>query len=267
MIWIVGEYAERIDNARELLESFVESFTDESEEVQLQLLTAVVKLFLKKPEDAKDLVTIVLNLATDNSDNPDLRDRGYVYWRLLSSDPKQAEAVILAKKPELSENSYSLDPVVLDVLLNNLSTLSSVYHRPPEMFVFGAKATLTLKATNAKKEGSETDSESDSEEGGEGKDQSDSDSGEGSGSDSGDEANNKGLSLLCCNCASIFFIRWRRCKPGQGRRAGPLWRFVGCDSFAGSSVRPREQRPDRAAHVAGQRHSSALRVSSPGRRA
>lgn len=186
MIWIVGEYAERIDNARELLESFVESFTDESEEVQLQLLTAVVKLFLKKPEDAKELVTTVLNLATDNSDNPDLRDRGYVYWRLLSSDPKQAEAVILAKKPELSENSYSLDPAVLDVLLNNLSTLSSVYHKPPEMFVFGAKATLTLKATNAKKEGSDTDSESDSEDAADGKDQSDSET-EGSGEDSGDE--------------------------------------------------------------------------------
>jgi AP-1 complex subunit beta-1 len=190
MIWIVGEYAERIDNARELLESFVESFTDESGEVQLQLLTAVVKLFLKKPEDAKDLVTTVLNLATDNSDNPDLRDRGYVYWRLLSSDPKQAEAVILAKKPDLSENSYSLDPSVLDVLLNNLSTLSSVYHKPPELFVFGAKATLTLKATNVKKQGSDSDSDSESEDGGDGKDSpEDSDSGEGSGSgsDSGDE--------------------------------------------------------------------------------
>ena len=30
MIWIVGEYAERIDNADELLESFLEGFHDES---------------------------------------------------------------------------------------------------------------------------------------------------------------------------------------------------------------------------------------------
>lgn len=192
MIWIVGEYAERIDNARELLESFVESFTDESGEVQLQLLTAVVKLFLKKPEDAKELVTTVLNLATDNSDNPDLRDRGYVYWRLLSSDPKQAEAVILAKKPDLSENSYCIDPNVLDVLLNNLSTLSSVYHKPPELFVFGAKATLTLKATNVKKQAGDDDSDSEtdseSEGGGDGKDnESDSEGSGGSRSDSGDE--------------------------------------------------------------------------------
>uniref|UniRef100_A0A1I7TNL2 Adaptin_N domain-containing protein n=1 Tax=Caenorhabditis tropicalis TaxID=1561998 RepID=A0A1I7TNL2_9PELO len=44
MIWIIGEYAERIDNADELLESFVEGFHDENTQVQLQLLTAVVKL-------------------------------------------------------------------------------------------------------------------------------------------------------------------------------------------------------------------------------
>lgn len=33
MIWIVGEYAERIDNADELLESFLEGFHDESTQV------------------------------------------------------------------------------------------------------------------------------------------------------------------------------------------------------------------------------------------
>lgn len=34
MIWIVGEYAERIDNADELLESFLEGFHDESAQVR-----------------------------------------------------------------------------------------------------------------------------------------------------------------------------------------------------------------------------------------
>lgn len=33
MIWIIGEYAERIDNADELLESFVEGFHDENTQV------------------------------------------------------------------------------------------------------------------------------------------------------------------------------------------------------------------------------------------
>ena len=65
MIWIIGEYAERIDNADELLEGFLEGFKDENSQVQLQLLTAIVKLFLKKPtETPQDLVTRVLTLVT-----------------------------------------------------------------------------------------------------------------------------------------------------------------------------------------------------------
>ena len=35
----------------------------------------------------------VLSLATQDSDNPDLRDRGYIYWRLLSTDPVAAKEV------------------------------------------------------------------------------------------------------------------------------------------------------------------------------
>ncbi|KAA8586541.1 hypothetical protein FQN60_000377 [Etheostoma spectabile] len=94
MIWIVGEYAERIDNADELLESFLEGFHDESTQVQLTLLTAIVKLFLKKPSETQELVQQVLSLATQDSDNPDLRDRGYIYWRLLSTDPVTAKEVV-----------------------------------------------------------------------------------------------------------------------------------------------------------------------------
>src|ERR1700685_2406174 len=65
MIWIIGEYAERIDNADELLEGFLDGFKDENSQVQLQLLTAIVKLFLKKPtETPQGLVTRVLTLVT-----------------------------------------------------------------------------------------------------------------------------------------------------------------------------------------------------------
>jgi AP-1 complex subunit beta-1 len=89
MIWIIGEYAERIDNADELLETFLETFPEEVSSVQLQLLTATVKLFLKKPtERPQQMIQLVLSNATQETDNPDLRDRAYIYWRLLSSDPE-----------------------------------------------------------------------------------------------------------------------------------------------------------------------------------
>ena len=73
MIWIVGEYAERIDNADELLNGFLENFNDETTPVQLQLLTGIVKLFLKRPSDNQELVQRVLSLATQVS-SPDYGD-------------------------------------------------------------------------------------------------------------------------------------------------------------------------------------------------
>ncbi|GAQ78829.1 adapitin protein [Klebsormidium nitens] len=140
MIWIIGEYADRIDNADELLESFLETFPEEPAQVQLQLLTAAVKLFLKKPtEGPQQMIQVVLNNATQETDNPDLRDRAYVYWRLLSTDPEAAKDVVLAEKPVISDDSNQLDPSLLDELLGNISTLSSVYHKPPEVFVSRTK--------------------------------------------------------------------------------------------------------------------------------
>jgi len=58
---------------------------------QLQILTAVVKLFLKKPDSNQSLVQKVLQVATAENDNPDIRDRAYVYWRLLSGDLQVAK--------------------------------------------------------------------------------------------------------------------------------------------------------------------------------
>jgi AP-1 complex subunit beta-1 len=110
LIWIIGEYANKIDNADELLGIFVDSFMEESysvysfvqsdfgpewlksaRQVQLQTLTAVVKLYLKKPDSSQGVVQRVLNTATKDCDSPDVRDRAYIYWRLLSTDPAAAK--------------------------------------------------------------------------------------------------------------------------------------------------------------------------------
>lgn len=80
MIWILGEYCDRIDEVEEILGSFLEGFQDESpqvlrtkkpsihvplfSQVQLQLLTSIVKLFLKKPTTTQELVQMVLTKAT-----------------------------------------------------------------------------------------------------------------------------------------------------------------------------------------------------------
>lgn len=162
LIWIVGEYAEKISNAGDILGGFVDGFAEEFTQVsqigqavrgeadqiktQLQILTAVVKLFLKRPQAAQGLVQKVLHAATAESDNPDIRDRAYVYWRLLSNttDQNAPKNIVLSEKPPITTTIQSLPPALLDRLLTELSTLASVYHKPPEQFVgqgrFGADA-------------------------------------------------------------------------------------------------------------------------------
>lgn len=166
LIWIVGEYAEKISNAGDILAGFVDGFNEEFtqvcrldyvlygclmlivEQTQLQILTAVVKLFLKRPDKAQGLVQKVLQAATAENDNPDIRDRAYVYWRLLSNtnDPNAAKNVVLSEKPPIVTTIQSLPPALLDQLLTELSTLASVYHKPPEQFIgqgrFGADAVM-----------------------------------------------------------------------------------------------------------------------------
>ena len=137
LIWILGEYADKISNSEELLASFLDNFSDEPYPVQFQTLTAIVKLFLKKPEgQAQTVVQQVLEKATRECDSPDIRDRAFIYWRLLSSsDTNAGRSVILAQRPPISIPLTTVPPAVLDELISELSSLASAYHKPESTFI------------------------------------------------------------------------------------------------------------------------------------
>ncbi|KAJ2043168.1 hypothetical protein GGI08_007494, partial [Coemansia sp. S2] len=139
MIWIIGQYADRIDNSDVVLGTFLESFLDDTAEVQLALLTAIVKLFIMRPTAGQDLVPKVLKWATEDVDSPDIRDRGFIYWRLLSTDPEMARTVVLSDKPEITAEGEKLDMPLLEELLLQVGTLSSIYRKPPSTFIPFAK--------------------------------------------------------------------------------------------------------------------------------
>jgi AP-1 complex subunit beta-1 len=42
-------------------------------------------------------------MVTEESENADLRDRGYFYWRLLHKDPEAAKQIVLAERPVISD--------------------------------------------------------------------------------------------------------------------------------------------------------------------
>ena len=91
-----------------------------------------MKLFLKKPEETEGMITSLLKTATEEVPNPDLRDRAYMYWRMLSNDPEVAKAVVLGEKPTISEELFMLESSLLDRLIEYISTIASIYHKPPE---------------------------------------------------------------------------------------------------------------------------------------
>ena len=130
MIWVIGQYADRIEDSDVLLDDFLFTFADETHEVQLALLTATVKLFIQRPTKGQELVPKVLKWATEDTDNPDLRDRGYMYWRLLSSDPAAAKRIIMDEKPRITAEAEKLDPVTLEEMCLNVGTLATVYLKP-----------------------------------------------------------------------------------------------------------------------------------------
>ncbi|VVT48607.1 uncharacterized protein SAPINGB_P001862 [Magnusiomyces paraingens] len=131
MIWIIGNYSSRIENADELLESFLSTFKEDTVEVQLTLLTAIVKFFIYRPSKAQHLVPRVLGWATEESDNPDVRDRGYMYWRLLSADPKAAKSIVAGEDmPIINSDSDRMSNERLEELELAIGTLATIYLKP-----------------------------------------------------------------------------------------------------------------------------------------
>jgi len=135
LIWLIGEFSERIEKSIDILNELSESFLAEPQFVQLQILTASVKVFLKQPDAADQLITRVLELASEKNDNPDVRDRGYIYWRMLSTDTEMAKRVVLSERPIINEETVAFEPALLDNLIHNISMVSSVFHKNAESLI------------------------------------------------------------------------------------------------------------------------------------
>mmetsp|Transcript_17053 Transcript_17053/g.19666 ORF Transcript_17053/g.19666 Transcript_17053/m.19666 type:complete len:162 (-) Transcript_17053:46-531(-) len=66
------------------------------------------------------MVMNVLHLASEESANFDLRDRGYIYWRMLS---QVTNDVVLIKRPEYIENlEQMLDDETLEIFTTDVIT-------------------------------------------------------------------------------------------------------------------------------------------------
>ena len=133
-IWILGEYCHIIVSVDTLIDPFLDSFHDEQPEVQLQILTALVKIYLYK-EDTHDQLQFILNETTRGNVTPDVRNRAYTYWRLLSTDENISQQVIKFDKAIVVHSGVKYDDKVLNELIRNMGSVAGVLHVVPGDFV------------------------------------------------------------------------------------------------------------------------------------
>jgi len=136
LIWIIGEYSDRIDGAEIQLTKFIDNIKEEPYTVQINILVSATKTFLKcQTEESYNILNSVFDFCTKECENPDIRERGYFYYRLMSIDPQLSSKIITSEKPKISEDISGYDEVLLEKLLDNLGTLATIYAKPPELFV------------------------------------------------------------------------------------------------------------------------------------
>lgn len=136
-MWILGEYSKEIPHLENKLTYIVENFDDFEPIVQSAILTSIVKISLLKPTPKiPQLLQQVLNKATKEVENADVRDKAYLYWRLLSTDDKNLQKeIILTKLPVLESTIETFNPALIDELIERLGNLSSVFYKPASSFI------------------------------------------------------------------------------------------------------------------------------------
>lgn len=76
------------------------------------------------------MITDILTKATEQVANPDIKDRAYIYWRMLSTSPQKTQDVVLGKKPNVASDTYNIyDEDLVDKLICGMGGLASIYHK------------------------------------------------------------------------------------------------------------------------------------------
>lgn len=153
VVWILGQFSRQIENAQLILEYYLLTFDEEPLEVQYALLTATIKFYTAEPVVGEALVLKVLKYATERTDNPDLRDRGFLYWRMITNEAsggtgeqfqKLTKEVVINTNPLITSENINIDPAILEELELNIGTLASVYLKSVKHVFRLAKPKLLL---------------------------------------------------------------------------------------------------------------------------
>ncbi|CAA0821331.1 Beta-adaptin-like protein A [Striga hermonthica] len=135
LIWMLGEYAQDMQDSPYILESLIENWDEEhsAEVVRLHLLTSVMKCFLRRPPETQKALGAALSAGLADF-HQDVRDRALFYYRLLQYDVSVAERIVNPPKQAVSVFADTQSSEIKDRIFDEFNTLSVVYQKPSYMF-------------------------------------------------------------------------------------------------------------------------------------
>ncbi|XP_062999539.1 AP-4 complex subunit beta-1 isoform X2 [Elgaria multicarinata webbii] len=121
LIWLLGVHGERVPSAPYILEDFVENVKSEAfSVVKVELLTALVRLFIARPAECQDMLGRLLYYCIEEERDMTVRDRALFYYRLLQTGMEETKGILcspasdhslrlLEEQTESSVNTWASD--------------------------------------------------------------------------------------------------------------------------------------------------------------
>jgi AP-4 complex subunit beta-1 len=137
LIWILGEFGDKVENAPFIIENLLECFSSDIQSPQIiyAFLLTGCKLFFKSPAEMQMILGKIFEMILKNYHDVDLRDRTYYYYNLMKKDIGLAEYIICGDSSNADYLYKDIDDEYLDQIFSQLNTLSVVYRKPEEKFI------------------------------------------------------------------------------------------------------------------------------------
>eukprot|EP00743_Colponemidia_sp_Colp-15_P002288 GILK01002479.1.p1 GENE.GILK01002479.1~~GILK01002479.1.p1 ORF type:complete len:794 (-),score=148.65 GILK01002479.1:161-2542(-) len=136
VVWMIGEFGELIHDAPYILEPLINNFMDEqSHIVKMELLTATMKLFFKRPPEVQHMLGRLLRTAINENTHTDVRDRAMLYYRLLTYNVDEANRVINCQKDPIDGFTEQEENEVKEKIFEEFNSLSVTYGQPSDRFI------------------------------------------------------------------------------------------------------------------------------------
>lgn len=138
IVWILGEFGADAREAPYALEPLIDDYAEETDAgVRLQLLTATMKLFFRRPPEVQGMLGRLMAAAVEDTSNHDVHDRALLYYRLLQSGAAAARAVVGTDERAAALASFfeDTDDGVLDRVFREFNTLSVLFNKTSDQFI------------------------------------------------------------------------------------------------------------------------------------